>query len=106
VVCLSSPVRSVVFPNWWMTGRTGFLVPPKNAAALADALQRLSEDEALRRQFGRAGRAKVVRDFNLKISTARRANLFLGDTAEAPYAATHSITPNLKSQYSTPYKRN
>ena len=61
-------------------GRTGFLVPPKNAAALADALQRLSEDEALRCQFGRAGRAKVVRDFNLRISTERRASLFLRDT--------------------------
>jgi glycosyltransferase involved in cell wall biosynthesis len=58
-------------------GRTGILVPPRNAADLADALQRLSEDEAVRRQLGRAGRERIVRDFNIKTSTAKRANLFL-----------------------------
>ena len=57
---------------------TGVLVPSKNAIALADALQSLGEDAALRRRLGRAAREKVVRDFNLKLSTAKRANLFLG----------------------------
>ena len=67
-------------------GRTGMLVPPKDAAALADALQHLSEDGALRRQFGRAGREKIVRDFNLRISTARRAHLFLSAASEPLHA--------------------
>ncbi len=84
-------------------GRTGILVPPRNAAALADALQRLSEDEAMRSQMGRAGRERVVRDFNLKTSTTKRANLFLRanlrlfagrngfDNAESQVTAQHSI---------------
>lgn len=73
-------------PELVADGRTGILVPPKNAAALADALQRLSEDEPLRHRLGRIGREKIVRDFNLRISTERRANLFLGATLE-PLAA-------------------
>lgn len=36
-------------------GETGLLVPPGDAAALADALGRLLGDEALRRRMGRAG---------------------------------------------------
>jgi colanic acid/amylovoran biosynthesis glycosyltransferase len=58
--------------------RTGLLVALKNPDALADALQRLYEDSALRTQLGRAGREKIVREFNLKISTTKRAQLFLG----------------------------
>ncbi|HEV2494765.1 MAG TPA: glycosyltransferase [Terriglobia bacterium] len=56
---------------------TGMLLPPRNAAALADALQRLSGDPALRQRLGRAARQKVVREFNLRTSTAKRAELFL-----------------------------
>ena len=57
-------------------GETGILVAPRDAVALADALQRLGGDPALRRRLGRAGREKCVREFNLKVSTARRARLF------------------------------
>lgn len=37
-------------------GVSGFLVPPRNAKALADALQRLIDDPALRERFGRQAR--------------------------------------------------
>ena len=57
-------------------GRSGFLVPPRDTSALADALERLQSDPALRHQMGRAGRGKVVREFNLRTSTAKRAQLF------------------------------
>jgi len=60
--------------------RTGILVRPRDAATLADALQQLHDDAALRRQLGRAGREKVVREFDLKASIARLARLFLGVT--------------------------
>lgn len=46
-----------------LDGETGLLVPPRDAAALADAVARLLSDAALREQMGRAGRARVVRDF-------------------------------------------
>jgi colanic acid/amylovoran biosynthesis glycosyltransferase len=58
--------------------RTGILVALKNPGALAEALQRLYEDSALRSRLGRAGREKIVREFNLKTSTTKRAWLFLG----------------------------
>jgi glycosyltransferase involved in cell wall biosynthesis len=45
-------------------GTSGFLVPPDDAAALADRLRRLIEDKALRRRMGEAARAKAVTEFS------------------------------------------
>ncbi len=44
--------------------KTGFLVRPADSKALADALQKLIEDDALRRKMGKAGRDLVLRKFN------------------------------------------
>ncbi|HEY4134967.1 MAG TPA: glycosyltransferase family 4 protein [Alphaproteobacteria bacterium] len=44
-------------------GETGLLVPPRDAAALADALQRLAEDGALRRQMGQTARRRAESEF-------------------------------------------
>lgn len=46
-------------------GVTGFLVPPGNPEALAEALQRLFEDKELCRRMGEAGREKALRSFTL-----------------------------------------
>ncbi len=54
----------------------GILVRPRDPAAIADALQRLCDQPALRRRMGIAGREKIVREFNLNLSTAMRAELF------------------------------
>jgi glycosyltransferase involved in cell wall biosynthesis/ribosomal protein S18 acetylase RimI-like enzyme len=43
---------------------TGVLVPPRDAGALATAVERLATDGALRRQMGAAARAKARRDFD------------------------------------------
>lgn len=40
-------------------GRTGYLVPPRDTKALAEALVLLLQDEELRRQFGKNGRRKI-----------------------------------------------
>lgn len=45
-------------------GRNGFLVPPADAAALTDALQRLASDPELRERLGRTGRATILREFD------------------------------------------
>lgn len=42
---------------------TGLLVPPRDPQALAVALLQLIGDEALRAQFGRAGRTRIERNF-------------------------------------------
>ncbi|MEG3180611.1 glycosyltransferase family 4 protein [Sphingomonas sp. LT1P40] len=42
-------------------GVTGFLVPPRDVNAYADAIERLARDAAMRRSFGEAGHAKMQR---------------------------------------------
>jgi glycosyltransferase involved in cell wall biosynthesis len=46
-------------------GRTGFLVPSGDAAALAEGLERLVGEPELRRRMGAAGRAKVAAEFDI-----------------------------------------
>jgi len=46
-------------------GRTGFVVPRRDPAALADRLVILAGDPALRREMGRAGRERVEACFSL-----------------------------------------
>ena len=46
-------------------GVTGFLVPPRNPDALAEALQRLIADPELRRRMGQTGREKTLKEFTL-----------------------------------------
>lgn len=46
-------------------GETGLLVPASDPAALADALGRLADSPALRRELGAAGRARVEARFTL-----------------------------------------
>lgn len=45
-------------------GETGLIVPVRNAVRLADAISALLEAPELRDRFGRAGRAKVQREFS------------------------------------------
>ncbi len=46
-------------PEVVVTGKTGLLVPPRDPAALGEALCRLLLDSDLRRQMGEAGRSRV-----------------------------------------------
>jgi glycosyltransferase involved in cell wall biosynthesis len=45
-------------------GINGLLVPPRDAQAIADAIQQLVEDAALRQRMGAAGRALVEKGFS------------------------------------------
>lgn len=74
-------------------GRSGLLVEAGNPAALADALEQLHSDPELRQRLGQAGREKVVRDFNLNVSAARRARLFLAGTSAPGLASASSLDP-------------
>jgi glycosyltransferase involved in cell wall biosynthesis len=45
-------------------GRTGLLVPPRDACALAQAIARIGGDPELRHRMGQAGRERAVTDFD------------------------------------------
>jgi colanic acid/amylovoran biosynthesis glycosyltransferase len=71
--------------------RSGLLVPERDATALAEALLRLHDDPELGRRLGEAGRATVLREFNLKHNTALLHRLLLqnwSDPAEQPQLVT------------------
>lgn len=48
-------------------GENGFLVPPRDVDALADALARLISNRALRREMGACGRLRAEKEFDLAI---------------------------------------
>lgn len=51
-------------------GVTGLLVPPRDAVALADAIQRLLLDAELRERMGQAGRQLAEREFSIEKAVA------------------------------------
>ncbi len=55
---------------------TGLLVPPNDAAALADAIEKLYRTPELREVMGKKGRTKVEKEFELKMNTRRLIHLF------------------------------
>jgi glycosyltransferase involved in cell wall biosynthesis len=52
-------------------GETGFLVEPRDPAALATNVIRLLQDPALRARMGAAGRARVEEHFSADVTAAR-----------------------------------
>ena len=58
---------------------TGLLVTPRDSTSLADALERCIKDQGLRQRLGRAGREKVVGEFDLNQNAAKLAQYFLKD---------------------------
>jgi colanic acid/amylovoran biosynthesis glycosyltransferase len=57
-------------------GETGFVVPRRNPAAMADALVRLAADPELRVRMGRAGRARVATQFTPTAQRTAFADFF------------------------------
>jgi len=56
--------------------QTGLLVSPGDPESLADALERLYRDPALRLRLGRNGREKVLREFDLDANAAELVRWF------------------------------
>lgn len=53
-------------PESLLDGVTGLLVPPRDPAALAEAIVKLAKDRDLRERMGAAGRARVAELFSLR----------------------------------------
>jgi colanic acid/amylovoran biosynthesis glycosyltransferase len=63
-------------PEAVLDGETGYLVPERDAAALAEALDALLSDAALRERMGVAGRALVRSRFDLAAQTRELERLY------------------------------
>ena len=59
--------------------RSGLLVRPGRAGAIADALARLAESEHLRRELGRAGRARIEAAFSLERSVRALRDVYVAE---------------------------
>ena len=66
-------------------GETGLLVPPDDPGALAEAIGRLLDDDALRARIGAAGRERVLGRFTWQVTAEGTANQYraLLDDVEA-----------------------
>jgi len=60
--CVVTPVGGIA--GVVQDGVNGLLVPPRDSAALASAIEQLVEDPALRRRLGTAARETITRRFN------------------------------------------
>ena len=56
---------------------TGYLVPPGDPAALAEAIGRLARQPDLRRKFAIAGRDWVLKRFTIQRQVEQTSNLYL-----------------------------
>jgi glycosyltransferase involved in cell wall biosynthesis len=74
VPVITTPVSGI--PEIIKDGHNGTLVPPDNAEALANAIQRISSDRMLARNLGRAGRLTVLEHFDGDKTAVELASLF------------------------------
>ena len=63
--------REVVIP-----GETGFLLPPRSTAELADAIVQLAGDPLLRERLGQTGRRKFTDQFRHETMTQRLREIY------------------------------
>lgn len=73
IPCVSTYVSGI--PELIEEGE-GLLVQEQDEQALADAIQRLLEDPDLRQRLGRAGQAKVIREYNIENNVQQLCELF------------------------------
>ena len=58
-------------------GETGFIIPPRDPCAMADALRKLLNDAALRARMGAAGRQRMEQLFSREALIRNMENLYL-----------------------------
>ncbi len=66
-------------------GQTGFVVPPRDPVALAEAMRRLWRDDRMREAMGSAGRERALALYRVETCVDRNASLYqelLADVAE------------------------
>src|SRR6185503_2508774 len=66
------------FPEMVRPPEAGLLVPLRDAAALAAAIERLLGDEPLRRGMGEGGRRLIETEYHLALNARRHVELYQG----------------------------
>src|SRR5262249_6570895 len=69
-------------PELVLDGQCGFVVPVRDAAALARAIGVLHADPGLRRRFGTASRERIARHFRIEDTIEQTLALYRGLVAE------------------------
>jgi len=86
-MAVGCPVVSTILsgiPELVETEYTGLLVPPRDVTSLVNSLERLSNDPELRLRLGKAGREKVMREYNRKNNTRVLMKLIIGGEDNSP----------------------
>jgi len=74
IPCIATHINGI--PELIRNGVDGLLVAPSDIDGMATALARLMDDSSLRRSLGKAGRQRVLEDYELSRSTDRLAHIF------------------------------
>lgn len=62
-----------------LDGETGLTVPPQDPDALTKAMEQLLTDDALREQYGKAARERVLREFSLQTVMEKTRKILLNE---------------------------
>lgn len=79
---VSTPVGGI--PQMVEDGRTGYLVPPADSAALSEKLIYLLQHPAEARRLGKAGRQKVVKTWTWQLQAAKTDAILLAALRDVP----------------------
>lgn len=80
VPCVSTPVMGI--PELIAHGNNGLLAAPSNIVELADRIQRLASDPALRRTLGHEARATVTDGYDVRANCRRLRDLLASQVPE------------------------
>ncbi|HZF31857.1 MAG TPA: glycosyltransferase [Gammaproteobacteria bacterium] len=78
-------------PELVLDGRCGFVVPVRDAEALARSIGALRDDPELRRRFGAAARERIGRHFRIEDTIAQTLALYRGLASERAGAAASGL---------------
>ncbi len=78
-MALSKPVVATAVggvPEVVTDGEVGYLVPPGDATAMADRISQLVADAELRKQMGKKGYERVLKNYDIRVITKRWEDLY------------------------------
>ena len=70
---------------------SALLIPPADPSALAETLERLANDPALREQLGKAARARIEAEYTLAKMVTRHEQLWVDLLDRPPHAAVEAV---------------